>query len=408
MLRAFFAFVEKHGENEVPADDLARALARDGDAALAALLEEGIVRGAGLAKSWSCEEVGCDGRLVVASENGAFLALCTREPVACETLTLAREELAQQRVSMDALLAVVRRELRIDRSARPASPSDGGVRQPAWLGEQGTASPRDVFWTLAPNPWALAPFFAAREHAPRPTLLLVPTLASVDPELVVVHAAGAKVEIDALAEALGVRDGRIVALRRLRAAPSRAATDAPPAPAPSPSSHFPLVPRARAWNQVRIVALDRETVLVTVGRRTQKLTYIDLGMGHKLSRKPRKTFLLLLAICAGGGTFRWSQFSRRFGTVKELVSELRKALCAAFGIEDDPFHGFSYRDQWRAKFVAGTAPIEERAQRKGAWAGATEDDGSAEKAPETAWSVAFEDWEGGTEPARSTRKPPSD
>jgi hypothetical protein len=57
-------------------------------------------------------------------------------------------------------------------------------------------------------------------------------------------------------------------------------------------------------------------------------------------------FLLLLAVCAGNGEFRWEQVGD-FDAVKKLVSRLRSAMCKAFGIEEDPFHGFSYESQWR-------------------------------------------------------------
>jgi hypothetical protein len=393
-VRAFFAFVERHGGNVVLTSELARALERDGDDVWQALRAEAIVRDAEPAKTWPCEHIGC-ARLVVADERSGHLALCTREPVECETLTLGSEQLAQQHVSMDRLLAVARRELRIDGSEPTDRDGGRGARQPVCIGEQGVASPRDVFWMPRAHSAALEPFLAMREHAPRPTLLLLPTLTGLEAHVAVRHAAGAKVEIDALAEALGVRDGRIVALRRLRAAPAPAPEPDTSGAADSSAPACPLVPRARCWEDVRIQALDGETVLVIVGRRKQRLTCFDLGLASK-SRKPVRAWEMLLAVCAGEGSFRWKQF-RTFGNAKTILWRLRKALCAAFGIADDPFHDFSYEDQWRAKFRAGVGGLDEQGAPDVAWTG--------EK--ESAWSVASEAWDG-KEIARAKPRPRHD
>ena len=79
-------------------------------------------------------------------------------------------------------------------------------------------------------------------------------------------------------------------------------------------------------------------------------------------RRPTQPFRLLRTICEGNGQF----VTRKFGSSangKTLMSDLRAALCAAFGIADDPFKKYSkHYKQWKPNFVAlaGT-PVEARA-----------------------------------------------
>jgi hypothetical protein len=386
MLRGFFASLEEHAFGVIPARDLLPV----GADALRSLRAEGIVTSAPRAETFPCGALDC--ARVVCESDGRLVAACAREPPECETVAIAPSDLEQAAVSIAALVRVLRRELRIDppRRAPFGRVAGEGI---ANLGEQGQAAPRDVFLVLRPRSPAFAPLLALREHAPRPTLVLVPTLASLETEVLVAHAAGAKVEIDALAELLAVGDGRIEAVRRLRAPPPRSVE----APRTEVAAR-PLVPRPRRWEDMLMHALDGETVIVRVGWRTQRLTHIDLGMARR-NRKPRRIFLLLLAVCAGGGGFRWRDFGK-FEAVKQLVTQLRKALSAAFGIEADPFREFSYEHQWRAKFGAGVGELEALPR---AWEGETRDDGA-----ESAWAVAFEDWEGRAAPGKGKRKPAAD
>jgi hypothetical protein len=281
--------------------------------------------------------------------------------------------------------------------------------EPLYVGEQGSVSPRDVFLELCPRPSSLLSFVALREHARRPTLLLVPSLESLGTEVALGHAAGAKVEIDALGDALALRGGRIRAAPRLRSAhasPPRVAGAAEREPAAT------LVPRARRWADLLILCIDKHTILVKVGWRRQRLTYVDLGLAGKKSREPTKVWVMLLAICAGRGELRWSDFGS-FDNAKGFVKLLRKALRAAFGVEEDPYHRLSYPQGWRARFQAGMWTEEEEkddddAPARRAWGERAEGDEGREALDgraESAWAVAFEDWEGKAMPARATRAP---
>jgi hypothetical protein len=397
-VRRFFAWLERHGACTALARDFAPACAKEEEEALRA---EGIVEGAGLADRWECPEIGC-ARLVVKTDDG-YVAACTREEGLCETVTLSREDLRQVKVSLEALLAIVRRELRVEEPRRAARE---GI-EPLYVGEQGAAHPRDVFLELHPRAPSLPAFLALREHAPRPTVLLVPSLSTLSSELVTAHATGAKVEIDALDDALHVRGGRVRAAPRLRSAkpPPRASAAADDRRAEPAST---LVPRARRWADLCILAIDKHTILVKVGLRRQRLTAVDLGLAGKNSRKATKVWTVLLLICAGSGEFRWNELGT-FENAKVHVTKLRHALSAAFGIDDDPFHDFTYEQGWRARFQAGmwSAEQENAAPDRPAWS-ADSGDGETDGGAESAWAVAFDDWQGKAPPAKATRAPRDD
>jgi hypothetical protein len=382
MLRSFFTLLELHGAGPLRTRDLACD-----DPTAEALHGEGILARAPLATKWPCEAIGC-ARVVVATGDG-FVATCTREEDRCETLDLARTDLAQVNLSLEALFDVVRRELRIEASRRAPSDDDA----PLYLGEQGLASPRDVFFELRPRSSRLPSFLAAREHAPRPTLLLVPSITSIDPDLVVKHAPGAKVEIDALADALTVRGGRIMAAPRLRKAHVFATAPSTPKGGATASS---LIPRPRRWTDLTVLGFDKRSIIARAGRRSQRLTAADLGMACKNTREPKKHFFVLLALCAGNGEFRWKEFGS-FESVCKAVSRLRADMCAAFGITEKPFYEFTHQDQWRAKFRAAMASDEDKKREKEAasraWSEEEEEGEHAEgREVESAWDTAFEDW----------------
>ena len=380
-LRPFFALLARHGEGTVSEQELARAAAACGHDAYDALRAEGIVLPAPLATTWPCEGLTC--ARVVGARGEGFVAGCAEAPPRCETVTLARADLAQVRLSLAAVHAVALRELGI---ASPSSPRRGArTAEPSYLGEQGVKSPRDVFFALRPRDTDLALFLAAREHAPRPTLLLVAELGAIAHEVVVAHAAGAKVEIDELAAALATRDGAIIAIRRLRATPKPQAT----ADAITVGAHDvgpTLGPAVRRWEDLRIRAFKDGTVSVKVGLCAQRLTHVDLGMAHKQTRKPLRHSELLLAVCRGGGPFRWKELGK-FVVVKKVVSELRGALCRAFLIDEDPFYDFSYAHQWKAKFQCGVG--EDDGRRRGSRV-----DGEEDEALGRAWGTTFEQWDG--------------
>jgi hypothetical protein len=277
--------------------------------------------------------------------------VCTRDPPACIAVDVARADVAQVALSLEPLLAVVRRIARADEPDRRVESQDAVL---AGVQRGDSARARDVW--LALRPWSprFRAWLASLDRAPRASLVLVPTDATLDADIAARHGAGAYVELDALSASWALRNGRIAGVRRLRVAAPPVDDAPPPARTPATRAHAPSAPRpprATRWRDVEIFLVDATTVLVRVADRTQRLTHIDLGMASNRNRKPKKTWELLVVLCAGAGTFKWRRFGT-FANASKIVSDLRREMSRAFGIKDDPFETFSYTEQWRAKFRA--------------------------------------------------------
>jgi hypothetical protein len=76
-----------------------------------------------------------------------------------------------------------------------------------------------------------------------------------------------------------------------------------------------------------------------------------MGLARRSSRKTTKAWTLLVMCCQGKGRFKWRELGS-FENARQVVARLRKALRGVFGLDVDPFHGFSYDDQWRTRFRA--------------------------------------------------------
>ncbi len=175
------------------------------------------------------------------------------------------------------------------------------------------------------------------------------------------HAAGAFLEVHALDEVLRVQEGRIV-LGGVDPPDRAAATSAPPAPAGTNGKSSPRVlpvPGATRWNLVAIYLLNERTVRIDCGGRSHRRTYVDLGMAHVNHRRPTRVWELLDAFSDGHGYLQTTRFGTP-GATKNLVSRLREALRAVYGLEDDPFHDYSRRQSWKTRFVASAHPPEDR------------------------------------------------
>jgi hypothetical protein len=372
-LRGFLRLIEDLGGGELRASELAEAIAKDGEGLEDVLRAEGIVRAAGLAKTRPCEIVGCARHVrklppVGGSKRSRLLAVCSRDPAECEIEDVSEGDLAQVTVVLESLLDAVRRALGIERSraARSGPRALSAVGEPVLLGEQidGGAA-RDVFFVRRPGAPELRVLVAERANVPRATLVLVPTAGALAPEIAARAAVSGKVVVEALADVLLVEKGRIAAAMRLRALPRVAAANATlpeSAPGPAHPAERPraagvlgeLLPQAKRWNEVTFFNVDEpDKIGVEIARRSAILTAADLGLAEKRARrKPTHVFDLLTTICDGNGEF----VTKRFGSSaygKRLVSDLRIALSAAFGIEDDAFHKYSFRSKrWRPKFRA--------------------------------------------------------
>jgi hypothetical protein len=360
VIRAFLAFLESRGAGDVLASELGEAIAADGAEGRAALVAEGVIQSAPLATTMACDGLGCAREVREAArarEGGPrFLAVCTRSPRECETLRVHDTALAQQRVDLAALNDVLRRALRVDPPLR-APHATAGAEEPVHLGEQvHEGRVRDVFFARRPAAPALGALLAARRGHPRATLVLVPTSRGVDPEML---GAGprAHVEIAALTERLVVRDGRIaaaLALRIVKGAPAAPANDA--APKRVAREHLP---RPARWNEVTLYRTEddaEDAVGVEIGRRHAKLTAADLGLSDSRTRAPVRAFDLLKRICDGNGAFDTRPWGNKENG-RKIVSELRRALGDAFGIEEPAIARYSYGTRsWKTKFRALAAP----------------------------------------------------
>jgi len=343
-VRSFFSFLERHGAATVPVTELERAV---GDPNVRDLLRrEGIVRDAPRAKGWPCGKGTCE-RAVVERRGGKLVAVCTREPPACEMVEVTAADLAQVTISLDALVLVARRVTRADAP-------EGRVTAAAatFVGTSSDGHGAEVW--LATSPWAPAfrAWLAKRERAAVATRVLVPTRAMLDDDDLGRRTSTSRVTIEALADTWTVRGGKIAATRVLRVVPGE-----PAAPEPRRKAGV-RIPHATRWRDYDIHAIDAETILVRAGGEAQRFTHVDLDMAGRKNRKPKKAWALLLLVCEGGGMFRWKNLGS-FGNARKIVSELRVLLKKKFGIADDPFEPFSYEDQWRAKFRAWPDPPRE-------------------------------------------------
>jgi hypothetical protein len=134
----------------------------------------------------------------------------------------------------------------------------------------------------------------------------------------------------------------------------------------SARSGAPLFDGVAAWEELTFLKLDNRTILVRFGRRSLRLTAQDLGLAGERSRQPRVLFEMLMAFCENDGWLK----TRRFGNAqatKTNLSRLRKKLCAAFGLDVNPFHDFKPGMGWLARFRVGDGEEEyERALSSGA------------------------------------------
>jgi hypothetical protein len=180
------------------------------------------------------------------------------------------------------------------------------------------------------------------------TLVLVPTARHLTPLLRERHAPGARVELEALEEALVALGGRLV----------RRAAIAPDAPGIAPEDDSPSKPPtvmlrglAKHWSEMRLCLLDGTTVRLDVGGRCLRCTHIDFGMAHAHTRKPTLLWEVVEEICERGGYFRTSRFGNADAT-KKLVNRLSHDLQALFGIRGSPFYRYRTDCGWRSRFEA--------------------------------------------------------
>jgi hypothetical protein len=365
-LHGFLDLLASHGGGEIRCWELESALARDGREVRSALRAEGIVRDGPRANTVPCDGLGCarEVRELPRGEDGRrrLFGVCTRDPAACEDVEVAEHEVAQHVVSREAFALALQRALRLTPSPgaaastpSPFSAANPGVSDVLSLGhEVAGGSPREVLLALRPSAAETRALLAERARTP-PRILTPPILANL----------------------LTVRDGRIAEVLRLEVVTAPTAPEPanePELPPPAPPS--PLRSRAldglgeiTRWSDVTVYDVDEEDLIgVTFGTHLRRLSCVDFGLASIRDRRPRDVFALLKTICRGNGLFGTRAFGSR-SNGKRLMSELRGAMRATFGLEGDPFEPYSFRERsWKVKFhalAAAPAVLEERKREAG-------------------------------------------
>lgn len=340
-LRPLFTAFPRRGA-ELRRRELADAL---GDATLAVLERAGVVARAGIVHTYPCEDhgPGCPRIVRLVPGTRRALAVCGRDEPFCSTLRLTEDDVAASRLDVDALAAKL--------AALAGVPAAERRTSAAPLLSLGVLRTWQPATELLFAPWVSDPAFvgalAERATAERPAVVLVPTLDDVPAWAAAQNDHGTRLAVLALEDVLTIVDDELVLTLPQRRA---ALALVPPAPATLTPLHAGL-PRPASWPELRLHLVDGHTVSVRVGKTAMRRTYADLGMASAKNREPTKQWQLLVALCEGGGTFRWKDLGT-FEVAKRRVARLRDDLQAAFGLEDDPFEPFDRRHGWKARFVA--------------------------------------------------------
>jgi hypothetical protein len=121
---------------------------------------------------------------------------------------------------------------------------------------------------------------------------------------------------------------------------------------PSSTGGAPLAQRGTRWNEIELYFIDGDTLSVRVaGGHPQRKTCRELGMADKRGGGHTKRWELLVKLCEGRGHLKWDGTPRKWGALRELVSQLRDSLQREFGINGDPLE-LSKADGLRAAFAA--------------------------------------------------------
>ena len=373
--------IEKHGSFVLFARTVESLVTAD---ARAALHVAGILSGAPPAATWGCEVRGC-GREIRSNYDGArrpLVAVCSQVPTACAPVELTFEEVAQQQLSVQALVSAACALLGAvtDRAALAtlnARMPIGDAQRPVRVATKGDPA-CDVFWAASPRETDLGAFCARRERVARRTLVLVPTGTHLPLDVAARFAAGEAVEILPLADALVVQNGKLA----LTPLASKTRATEPPIAALSEEAiaPAPLTPRTipgkrkktlgaaggiaaalgvTRWGQIRMTMVDEMTVRIQGNGASVLKTFVELGFLDKRKvgeAMPVQAWGLFVLLCRQG-RFRpsaYAQMGKKWGA-KKAVQTMRDALKGVFGLAEDPLLGYSPKGGWAARFLCGEA-----------------------------------------------------
>ncbi len=144
-------------------------------------------------------------------------------------------------------------------------------------------------------------------------------------------------------------DGAIVQARTMNdALPSFLAEHSPVAAGVAQSERFPTPPGS-SWSDVQMRFIDGHTVRITVGEVVRHMTYHDMGLEVKRSKKPDVQFELLRVFAEAGGELDWKTHGADRANQKRR-ERLAAALQDLFRIEGDPFEYDASLKGWRTRF----------------------------------------------------------
>jgi hypothetical protein len=323
--------------------------------ALAALRGAGILRDAS-----SMTTVPCDvkGKQCFRNVTREGMGICRDGKRTCADVKVDPADIAQEEISPSDLV----RALRVLYAAEPRGLTTPGAfanDRPISVGWQpGDKPERQVVLATSAQAAQLA-----LAHA-RPMLVLVPTARVLTAAVRAQHGPGAFTRVEVLAETLVVR-GQKLARQDAGDPPASTRTRAPVSSRTAPVKERPKglpamvlrIAGAKKWRDVQLYLVDGHTLRVDVAGEARRCTYVDFGLAHAKNRKPLKEWLVLAAVCEGGGSFQWRPFGDH-PAVQKVVSRLRARLKAIFGLRETPFAQFSFHHGWRARFRAYPEPPE--------------------------------------------------
>jgi hypothetical protein len=110
-------------------------------------------------------------------------------------------------------------------------------------------------------------------------------------------------------------------------------------------------PAPTKWEDVDITFLSEERVQIRIGKDFQTCNYAELGFKDSRSGKPNRAWALLMALAKSRGDPQYTeQTEKSFPKVERRFQEIRKALRAYFGLDNDPLpysRGTGYAPRFR-------------------------------------------------------------
>ncbi len=131
---------------------------------------------------------------------------------------------------------------------------------------------------------------------------------------------------------------------------------------------FPLLDNLR-WNEVTM-EISEDTVRITARRRFEIYEFSQIGFEDRRRANhahPDQLWHVLLMLAKGNGEINWQSKAGQVqkGKIKTAIKRLRRRLMAIMQIDDDPFHPYSSRKAYVAKFTIVEGPCQSSTKPRG-------------------------------------------